>query len=327
MTFVKVRDPTNKNLVKEVLAKRNRVREADRNEKMGRAFEFEELSRFFQPVTAQTQELKKQVGELPGRIARAMPKPEPQTREEAPPAYDTLPFAGEEELPDETEDVTRNFPKEVKPEEDGYRIGLFSLIFDHEKKVTHVLINGSDHLLKSPSIYELLTNRNSKIKWDDLNDEEKSEYRTLLTKSGVMKQKMKENNINTGIFSTNSNKWKDLYSHIWHNRWLYTDNYTEKEYDKMRELVKKSNYNKNTMPETKDRIKNLLEQKYGSGVETDYVTLPSDPNELINRLELLMASEEAGNTGVHNEIVSICEELRKRKMLTRAQYKQLLSNV
>ena len=52
MTFVKVQDPTNKNLVKEYLARRNRVREADRNEKMGRAFEFEELVRFFKPVTA-----------------------------------------------------------------------------------------------------------------------------------------------------------------------------------------------------------------------------------------------------------------------------------
>ena len=328
MTFVKVQDPTNKNLVKEYIAKRNRVREADRSDKMGRAFEFEELSRFFKPVTAQTQELTKQVGELPGKIARAMLKLETRAREEAPPpAYDALPFAEEEELPDETEDVARNFPKEVKPEEDGYRIGLFSLIFDHEKKVTHTLIDGSDHLIKSPSIYELLTNKNSNITWNDLNDEEKKEYGILLTRSGVMKQKADLNKINKGIFTPSSEKWKNLYSHIWHNRWLFTDYYSEQEYEKMKLLhTKPSKYHEKTMQETKDKIKSLVSGKTGEGVETNYVTLPSDPNELVERLELLLASKDAGNTGVHNEIVSICEELHTKKMLTRAQYKQLLIN-
>ena len=80
------------------------------------------------------------------------------------------------------------------------------------------------------------------------------------------------------------------------------------------------------MQKTKDKISEVIKQQFGSGAKTDYVTLPSDPNELVERLELLLASGDAGNTGVHNEIVSICEELRKRKMLTRAQYKQLLSD-
>jgi len=37
--------------------------------------------------------------------------------------------------------------------------------------------------------------------------------------------------------------------------------------------------------------------------------LPSDPNALSERLELLMASKQAGNTGLRNEIVSIWDEL------------------
>ena len=37
--------------------------------------------------------------------------------------------------------------------------------------------------------------------------------------------------------------------------------------------------------------------------------LPSDPNAFCERLELLMASKQAGNTGLRNEIVSICDEL------------------
>ena len=174
MTFVNVQDPTNKNLVKEVLAKRNRVREADTNEKMGCAFEFEELSRFFKPVTSQTQELTKQVGELPGKIARAMPRQEPRTREEAPPAYNTLPFAGEDTVQSETEDLTRNLPPEITYKNKEYKLGEIPLLIDHGKKDIVLNFDGDNPIrLESPKIYELLTNKNTNLRWDDLDDNEK----------------------------------------------------------------------------------------------------------------------------------------------------------
>jgi len=52
--------------------------------------------------------------------------------------------------------------------------------------------------------------------------------------------------------------------------------------------------------------------------------LPSDPNVLYEWLELLMASKQAGNTGVRNEIVSICDELLRQKILPRDAYKNLM---
>lgn len=42
----------------------------------------------------------------------------------------------------------------------------------------------------------------------------------------------------------------------------------------------------------------------------DYVYW-DDPNELVERLKLLIASKDAGNTGLDNEIISIIEELRE----------------
>ena len=51
--------------------------------------------------------------------------------------------------------------------------------------------------------------------------------------------------------------------------------------------------------------------------------LPSDPNALCKRLELLMASKQVGNT-VRNEIVSICDELLRQKILPRDAYKNLM---
>lgn len=47
----------------------------------------------------------------------------------------------------------------------------------------------------------------------------------------------------------------------------------------------------------------------------DYVYW-DDPNELIDRLKLLIASRDAGNTGLDNEILSIIEELRENGIIS-----------
>ena len=56
----------------------------------------------------------------------------------------------------------------------------------------------------------------------------------------------------------------------------------------------------------------------GSGV----VVIPSDPNSLLERLDLLLASQEAGHTGVRNELVSICDELKRQGVLDTKAYKK-----
>ena len=59
----------------------------------------------------------------------------------------------------------------------------------------------------------------------------------------------------------------------------------------------------------------------GSGV----IVSPSDPNALLERLDLLLASQEAGHTGVGNELVSICDELKRQGVLDAETYKKLNS--
>ena len=63
------------------------------------------------------------------------------------------------------------------------------------------------------------------------------------------------------------------------------------------------------------------EEYEGKGV----VVIPSDPNALLERLDLLLASKEAGNTGVVNELVSICDELKRQGVLNSESYKKLNS--
>ena len=59
----------------------------------------------------------------------------------------------------------------------------------------------------------------------------------------------------------------------------------------------------------------------GSGV----VVIPSDPNALLERLDLLLASQDAGHTGVRNQLVSICDELKRQGVLDTKAYKKLNS--
>ena len=59
----------------------------------------------------------------------------------------------------------------------------------------------------------------------------------------------------------------------------------------------------------------------GEGV----VIMSSDPNALLERLDLLLASQKAGNTGVVNELVSICNELKRQGVLDTTAYKKLNS--
>ena len=57
----------------------------------------------------------------------------------------------------------------------------------------------------------------------------------------------------------------------------------------------------------------------GSGLKI----LPSDPNALIDRFDLLFSSKKAGHTGVRNEIVAILDELKRQGVINVQDYKKL----
>ena len=117
--------------------------------------------------------------------------------------------------------------------------------------------------------------------------------------------------------------------------------YTKDDLDKYGDLLFKTNaiyqnFNpKSSYPRSSDGYKwtNILssiwfnkkpKKEYeGEGV----VVIPSDPNALLERLDLLLASQEAGHTGVRNELVSICDELKRQGVLDTKAYKKLNSNI
>ena len=114
--------------------------------------------------------------------------------------------------------------------------------------------------------------------------------------------------------------------------------FTNKDYENYAKLMVKSNALRvNNDPNSKKpkaskgyKWNNIIKdiwvnkEKYeGSGV----VVIPEDPNALLERLDLLLASQEAGHTGVGNELVSICDELKRQGVIDVDTYKKLNSYI
>ena len=90
---------------------------------------------------------------------------------------------------------------------------------------------------------------------------------------------------------------------------LYRDNNPEKNTQKAVKVINGLKYLKKW---------NNRRQYEGKGV----VVIPGDPNALLERLDLLLTSQEAGHTGVANELVSICDELKRQGVLDPKSFKK-----
>ena len=63
-------------------------------------------------------------------------------------------------------------------------------------------------------------------------------------------------------------------------------------------------------------------KRYTPSVPT--ITLPYDPIALEERLDILMARKAAGNTGIRNRFVSVCDELLRQNLIDKHTYKIIM---
>src|SRR5688572_1551806 len=108
------------------------------------------------------------------------------------------------------------------------------------------------------------------------------------------------------------------------------NNFDEKDYSDYSEILRATNAMRQEKNPNKPRssaglkwnniVKHIWEAKTGEGV----VVIPQDINALVPMLSLRLASFQAGNTGVRNEIVGICEELLRQGVIDSEQYKNLM---
>ena len=152
---------------------------------------------------------------------------------------------------------------------------------------------------------------------------------------GNKEAKIKENNIIVG-----DREYADTLG-LWQLIVATTPVFTNRDYDYYAEIMHSTNdlRRNNDESETKPTankswkwkhiLKPIWDQKdlyTGNDLtpSVPIIILSCGPIALVVRLDILMASKAAGNTGVTNELVSICDELLKQNLIDKHKYKIIM---
>ena len=307
MSFIKVKDPRKREeLVRDFIETRKRIKDNFIARKVGSSEYQTGLTKLFKPVTETQKATAKEITEAQKTTAEKF-------------TSELLPIKeGIEELP--TKLFRKVFPSiELKAsdiinlgplvvnallkaftkknidltyglytQEGKFKIGdKFITIEDNNIKIDDITFKGT------PGFWELVTSKDPEIyKEDDLTNYKRL---VILTNTAYRNNNPTQNYPKSG----NSNKWKNIIKPIWSAIQKQKD---EEEY---KEFVEPDD---DPQPGTS-----------GEGLKI----LPSDPNALIDRFDLLFSSKKAGHTGVKNEIVAILDELKRQRVISVQDYKKL----
>ena len=290
MSFFKISDPAKRDaIVKEYLDLKKNIRDNLLSERTGELELQTDLSKFYKPIT-ETQKAT-------AREITAGLKPIREGIEKLPQAMQPIGEATgeapeEEKEEEEEEELIGEIAYEYlnKP----YRDTTFGIRKEkgrHYIGDTHVIIHrdniivDNEKLKGTPGLWELITSN----KPQNYTEEDYGNYEDLM----IMTDALHRNNDSSNPYpkASDSDKWKYILSPIW--------------YKKKSRII---------FPKKKEGYE-------GEGI----VVIPSDPNALLERLDLLLGSQEAGHTNVGNELVSICHELKRQGVLDTKAYKKLNS--
>ena len=298
MSFIKVKDPRKREeLIRDFIETRKRIKDNFIARKVGEAEYQTGLTKLFKPVTETQKATTKEITDAQKATAEKF-------------TQELLPIKeGIEELP--TKLFRKIFPSIELKASDIVNLGplavnalleaftkksidlTFGLYAQNGKfKIGNKEVNIEDNDIKvddttfegTPGFWELVTSKNP----ENYTEEDLNKYQQLVILTNTAYRSNNPNNNNPK--SSSSPKWKKIIKPIW-------GAIKEQEEDE-----------DDPQPGTS-----------GSGLKI----LPSDPNALINRFDLLFSSQKAGHTGVRNEIVSILDELKRQGVINVQQYKKL----
>ena len=290
MSFLKINNPLKRDaIVKEYLELKKKIRSNFLSERIGEQQLQTDLSKFYKPITETQKATTREITE--GL------KPIKEGIEKIPEAIQTIVEEEEEEEEEEEYEEDRELVGDIayyylnipNPDKD---FGITKKGKDHYIGKEHVIIKDNNIFLPklgeefvgTRGLWELLTSKNPQ-KFDDKDEDM---YEDLMIMTNALHRDNDENNPHPKG-NHKSYKWVNIIRPIW--------------YRKKSRII---------FPKKKEGYE-------GSGV----VVIPSDPNALLERLDLLLASQEAGHTGVRNELVSICDELKRQGVLDIKAYKKL----
>ena len=292
MSFLRITDPTKRDeIVKEYLELKKNIRDNLLAERTGEQQLQTELTKFYRPITESQKATTKEITESQKATAREITEGLRPFRE----GIENLQPIGE---------ASAKAPKEEEEEEEDVLVGDIAyeaLRKPYRDKTFGVRKKGEHHYIGNKHV--IITED------DDIVIKESGD-RFLGTK---------------GLWEliTSKTPSKDLYNkedYRNYERLMVKTNALHRDYDPTNPLPRGSKSNK-----WKDLLAPIwhTRKKYyeGEGV----VIMSSDPNALLERLDLLLASQEAGHMGVGNELVSICDELKRQGVLDTNAYKKINS--
>ena len=310
MSFIKVKDPRKREeLIRDFIETRKRIKDNFIARKVGETEYQTGLTKLFKPVTetqkatakeitdAQkttaekfTQELlpiKEGIEELPTKLFR---KIFPSIEFKASDIINFGPLAVDALLQAFTKkDIDKFYG--IYAEDGKFKIGdRFITIEDNDIKVDDIIFEGTK------GFWELVTSKNPNP--ENYTEEDLSKYQRLVILTNAA---YRNNNPNQNYpKQSKGNKWKKIIKPVW---LAIQEQKDEEEYKEFKEPDEDE-----PQPGTS-----------GTGLKI----LPSDPNALIDRFDLLFSSKKAGHTGVRNEIVAILDELKRQKVINVQDYKKL----
>ena len=292
MSFLKIRDPAKRNqMVEEYLDLKKNIRDNLLSEKTGDQQLQTDLSEIFKPITETQKAAAKEItGELKPIKEGIKSLPQAITF----PAYPSIEVS-KEGIQTFEKVAVNALLKFVTKDEADKTFGIYVKDKKFHIGSKPIVIRENDIIVDgdvyegTPGFWELITAKKPDkniITIDDSNN-----YAKLMVETNSI---YRNNNPNENNPKGNRRgfKWENFTENIWENTEKYGgyEEYGGYEYE-------------------------------GSGV----IVIPSDPNALLERLDLLLASQEAGHTGVGNELVSICDELKRQGVSDTKTYKKLNS--
>ena len=195
MSFIKVKDPRKREeLIRDFIETRKRIKDNFVARKVGESEYQTGLTKLFKPVTETQKATAKEITDAQKAATKEITDTQKKTIKEItgelipiqegidrlpkvpPPLYSELPFAAEDEIPD-IEETVKQLPNFIGKDEKGYKIGNLTINFDEENK--NVLLGNGEVFSDSPEIYDILTNKKSNQRWENLDDEEKWKWRSI----------------------------------------------------------------------------------------------------------------------------------------------------
>ena len=296
MSFLKITDPTKRDqTVKEYLELKKNIRNNLLSERAGEQQLQTELTKFYRPITESQKATTKEITESQKATAREITEGLRPIRE----GIENLPLAMQP-----IGEASGEAPEEKEEEEEDVLIG--DIAYEALSKPFRDTTFG----VRKEGKHHYIGNKHVIITEDDDIVIKESGDRFLGTK-GLWEL----------ITSKKPNKGSyDEHDYMNYEMLMIKTNALHRDYDPNNPLPRGSK---------SDKWKFLLApiwhtcEKYYEGKGT--VIMSSDPNALLERLDLLLASQKAGHTGVRNELVSICDELKRQDVLDTLAYKKLNS--